>query len=45
MYMYPRGFITGVENVCVCGGGGRGVLLDVFFCLRIDECITWGTVL
>ena len=18
MYMYPRGFITGVENVCVC---------------------------
>ena len=41
MYMYPRGFITGVENVC----GGGGVLLDVFFCLRIDECITWGTVL
>ena len=27
------------------GGGGGGVLLDVFFCLRIDECITWGTVL
>ena len=22
MYMYPRGFITGVENVCVWGGGG-----------------------
>ena len=22
MYMYPRGFITGVENVCVGGGGG-----------------------
>ena len=29
--------------MCVWGGGG--VLLDVFFCLRIDECITWGTVL
>ena len=42
MYMYPRGFITRVENVCVCvcvcvGGG--------VFCLRVDECITWGTVL
>ena len=43
MHMYPRGFIIGVENVCVCVWGG--VLLDVFFCLRIDECITWGTVL
>ena len=35
MHMYPRGFITGVENVfvcvCVCVGGGGGLLLDVFF--------------
>ena len=32
MYMYLRGFITGVENVCVCvGGGGEELLLDVFF--------------
>ena len=49
MYMYPRGLITGIENVCVwvgVGGGGRvGLLLDVFFCLRVDECITGGTVL
>ena len=47
MYMYPRGLITGIENVCVCvcGGGGGGVLLDVFFFLRVDECITGVTVL
>ena len=46
MYMYPRGLIMGIENVCgcVCGGGG-GVLLDVFFCLRVDECITGVTIL
>ena len=36
MSMYPRGFITGVENVCVCvcvcvcGGGGGGVVGWVF---------------
>ena len=24
MYMYPRGFITGVENVCVWGVEGGG---------------------
>ena len=30
--------------VCVWGGGG-GLLFDVFFCLQVDECITWGTVL
>ena len=45
MYMYLRGFITGVENVCVCVGGGEELLLDVFFCLRVHECITGGTVL
>ena len=28
----------------LCGGGG-GLLLDVFFCVRVDECITGGTVL
>ena len=28
MYMYPRGFITGVENVCVWGAeGGGGIFL------------------
>ena len=43
--MYPRGLIMGIENVCVCGGGGGGLLLDVFFCLWVDECITGGTVL
>ena len=32
----------GIENVCV---GGGGLLLDVFFCLWVDECITGGTVL
>ena len=26
MYMYPRGFITGVENVCVGGGGIIGCI-------------------
>ena len=26
-------------------GGGGGLLLDVFFCVRVDECITGGTVL
>ena len=34
----------GIENVCVWGGGG-GLLLDVVFCLWVDECITGGTVL
>ena len=29
MYMYPRGFITGVENVCVCVGGG-GIIGCIF---------------
>ena len=28
MYMYPRGFITGVENVC---GGGGGYYWMYFF--------------
>ena len=47
MYMYPRGLIMGIENVCVCVCvcGGGGVLLDVFFCLRVDECITGVTIL
>ena len=36
--------------MCVCGGGGGGggeggLLLDAFFGLQVDECITGGTVL
>ena len=30
MYMYPRGFITGVENVCVCVWGGGGIIGCIF---------------
>ena len=31
MHMYPRGFITGVENVCVCVGGGGGGIIGCIF--------------
>ena len=34
MYMYLRGLITGIENVCVCvcvGGGGEGGYYWMYF--------------